>query len=71
MKLEEKVIGHLGVCHHGLIGQVEFAEMLTTGLFCKGYNVLTGESWSSLRPRLLDPAVEKVIRSTIPQWSRK
>lgn len=56
------LVGRLGVCHHGLIGEIESAESSVGGIICRGHDFLTGDSWQSQRPCLIDPEVEKKLR---------
>ena len=63
MSYTDDLVGRLAVCHHGLIGEIESAAPAIGGVICDGRNYLTGESWRAQRPRLIDPEVEKKLRT--------
>jgi len=64
-----QMVGRMAVCHHGLIGVIDEVQLTPGGILCKGRNVLTGESWQSVRPNLLDDEVDRKLRKAL-MWFR-
>ena len=54
MTPKDELVGKYAVCHHGIIGVIE--EVTTVGgegMLVRGKDILTGENWQSVRPKVL------------------